>query len=435
MVFDDPLAHGYDGWYYVIQTESWAAGDPEFADHSVVFWVLAALSRPFGAVVGNKLAAGLGGALMAAGGVLAGWRWTHRLGGAAAFGLCLAASPLLLGVSAEYLKNAMGLALLPWILALLAGDRAWERLGALALLVLGLFVHKLSGVMGWVLAGGIVGTQLLGPRLRLPPWLLWAAGVGALVALGFGVLRAEDLQRILSLEGGRPRLQTLLAGRLRVGELAELALLALSPVVLAWRAWASEEARPIAVAGALLAVLCLAPGLPFGFDLTAWRLMLVGGVPVALMCMVLSASVPEVMLPLVVASLAGVVPEVVRANQGREPDYVAFAANLPLLQDADKVVAHRGICGQIMGQGGVHCENFQPPEPYAGWTRVVYGVPMRHLAPVAPDAVDLAGPYVRVPEAQWQAFVAGPGADWFLVRDPRNPYRPRPGFVYGSEDD
>jgi hypothetical protein len=338
-------------------------------------------------------------------------------------------------VSAEYLKNALGLAVLPWILALLAGDKAWERLGALGLLILGLFLHKLSGVMGWVLAAGVVGTQLLGPRLRLPRWLWIAGGLGAFAALAFGVLRAEDLQRVLSMQGGRPRLQTLLAGRLRVGELAELALLALSPVLLLWRAWVSPDERPVAVAGLMLSVLCLAPGLPFGFDLTSWRLMLVGGFPVALMCALLAGSLPEVMLPLILASLTAIVPGVVQANQSREPDYVSFAPNLPLLKDSEKVVAHRGICGQIMAQTGVHCENFQPPEPHQGWTRVVYGVSLRYLAEVAPDAVDLAGPYVLVPEPQWQAFVAGPGSDWFLVRDPRNPYRARPGFVYGSHDD
>ena len=435
VLFDDPLAHGYDGWYYVIQTESWAAGAPEFADSSLAFWLLSALSLPFGAILGNKIAALSGAAVMAAGGVLAGWRWTKSLPAAWVLGLWLAASPLLLGVSSEYLKNALGLALLPWILALLAGDKVWERLAALALLILGLSVHKLSGVMGWVLAAGVLGVQLLGPRLRVPRWLLILGVLGGLAALSFGVLRAEDLQRLLSLSGGRPRLQVLLGGRLRVGELAELGLLALSPAVLLWRAWVSERERPLAVAGLLLAVLCLAPGLPFGFDLTAWRLMLVGGLPVALMCTLLTASAPEVMVPIVVASLAGLVPEVVRANQGREPDYVSFAANLPLLQDSEKVVAHRGICGQIMAQTGVHCENFQPPEPHQGWTRVAYAVPMRHLSPVAPDAVDLVGPYVMVPEPQWQAFVAGPGADWFLVRDPRNPYQARPEFVYGSQSD
>ncbi|MFT5583486.1 MAG: hypothetical protein ACI9VR_001064 [Cognaticolwellia sp.] len=435
VLFDDPLAHGYDGWYYVIQTESWAAGAPEFSDYSLVFWLLSALSLSFGAIVGNKIAALFGAGLMAVGGVVAGWRWTQSLSAACVCGLWLAASPLLLGVSSEYLKNALGLVLLPWVLALLAGDKIWERLASLALLILGLFIHKLSGVMGWVLAAGVIGTQLLGPRIRLPRWLLIVGALGALGALGFGVLRAEDLQRVLSMGSGRPRIQTLLGGRLRVGELAELALLAVSPVVLLWRAWVSERERPLAVAGLLLAVLCLAPGLPFGFDLTAWRLMLVGGLPVALMCTLVAASAPEVMMPIVVALLAGLVPVVVQANQDREPDYVAFAANLPLLQDSEKVVAHRGICGQIMAQTGVHCENFQPPEPHQGWTRVVYAVPMRHLGPVAPDAVDLEGPYVMVPEPQWQAFVAGPGADWFLVRDPRNPYRARPEFVYGSQDD
>ena len=435
MLFDDPLAHGYDGWYYVIQAESWAAGAPEFADSSLVFWLLALFSLLFGAIVGNKIAALLGGFALAAGGVVAGWRWTRSLPAAWVLGLWLAASPLLLGVSSEYLKNTLGLALLPWILALLAGDKPWERVCALALLVLGLFIHKLSGVMGWVLAAGVVGTQLLGPKIRLPRWLWVAGGVGAAVALAFGVLRAEDLQRLVSTGGGQPRLQALLGGRLRVGELAELALLAIAPGVLLWRAWVSERERPLAIAAALLAVLCLAPGLPFGWDLSAWRLMLVGGIPVALMCSLLTASAPEVMLPIVVASLVGLVPVVVQANQAREPDYVAFAANLPLLESSQKVVAHRGICGQIMAQTGVHCENFQPPEPHQGWTRVVYGVPMRHLAAVAPDAVDLAGPYVMVPEPQWQAFVLGPGADWALARDPRNPYRARPDFVYGSQDD
>ncbi len=437
VLFDDALAHGYDGWYYVIQTESWAAGAPEFADNSLAFWLLAALSVPFGAILGNKLAALLGAFVMALGGVVAGWRWTRSVPAAWVCGLWLGASPLLLGVSSEYLKNALGLALLPWVLALLAGEKPWERVGALVLLVVGLFVHKLSGVMGWVLAAGIVGTQVLvpriGPRLKVPGWLLVLGGLGGMAALAFGVLRAEDLQRLLSMEGGRPRLQALLGGRIRVGELAELGLLAVAPGVLLWRAWASERERPLAIAGLLLAVLCLAPGLPFGWDLTAWRLMLVGGIPVALMCTLLSAAAPEVMVPIVLASLASLVPMVVQANQAREPDYLAFAANLPLLQDSEKVVAHRGICGQIMAQTGVHCENFQPPEPHQGWTRVVYGVSMRYLAPVAPDAVDLAGPYVMVPEPQWQAFVAGPGADWFLVSDPRNPYRARPDFVYGSQ--
>ena len=39
--------------------------------------------------------------------------------------------------------------------------------------------------------------------------------------------------------------------------------------------------------------------------------------------------------------------------------------------------------------------------------------------------------YPLVWEPHWQRFVAAEEDRFLLIRDPRNPFRPRPAFVYG----
>lgn len=434
VLFQTDLAYGYDGWYYVIQTESWAVGQPVFADRSLLFLLTAPLSLLSGAILGNKLVACGAAALMASGGALAGRRWLDPRAGWVV-GLCLAASPLLLGMSVEYLKNALGLALLPWVLALWAGAR-WERVLAGVLLLLGLFVHKLSGVMGLLMLPGL----LLGGA-RLPRWVWGLGALAGLAALSWGVLRPEDLQRLTGTQDGIPRFPALLGERLGGPEQLELTLMHLLPPGLLAILRTSEDrlpARALALALLPLSLLCLAPGLPFGWDLTAWRLMLVGGLPLAFGVGLLSANWPLSAGVLSAITLVGggltaaALPE-------RAPDYEAFAPALARIQaraqPGDRVVAHRGICGQIQAQTGIVCENFKPQDPQGGWLRVAYGVRAQELQAVDPTAEHLVGPYVLLSEAGWQAWVVGPGVDRALARHPRNPYRPRPDFVYGPPPD
>lgn len=445
LLFDDPWAHGYDGWYYVLQVRSLQAGTPLFADQSLVFKLLVLLAQATGdPIVGNKLAAaGFAGVTAAAGSVL-GRRWLGSWTGALALGMWWAVSPLHLGVSAEFLKNAAGLAVLAVLLSVLPRAVTHRRAVAAAVLLglLGLVVHKLTAMMGLVAGLGVWLAHGLSGR-RPPRWL-WGAVLIAVLAVGsVGLLRMADLQRFwMSNVGTMSRWSAFWSTRLTGFERVELAAGLVAPAVLAVGAWRRPEQRAVAVSLLGLSLIALAPGLPFGWDELSWRLMLMGFVGVgAALAMVVSA-LPRTavgVLGVALALVLAVMPSQLAALQSRGPDYRVWAEVAPTLQAAvppdHRVVSHRGVCGFIWAEMGRHCENFQPPPPHAEWWRVVYGFGPQHFAshrqPDEPEAVTLMAGYTLVWEPHWQRFVAAEEDRFLLIRDPRNPFRPRPEFVYG----
>lgn len=435
LLLDDPLAHGYDGWYYVLQTRSILGGEALFTDRSVVFWLLAALGELTGdVIVGNKLAACLFGGLTALGGALAGWRWTGSLAGGIACGVWWATSPLHLGISAEFLKNSGGVAVLALLIAALAGRSRRSMIAAVGLALLGPLVHKLTGVLGLLLLAGRLLATRTSPRL-----LLAAAGLGALVVLSVGLLRPADLARLLGSEDGAARTMLLHTGRLIAAEKAELLAVHLAPLLLLGLLIRRAELRALGLAVLPLAVLTLAPGLPLGWDETAWRLLLMGFVPVGLVAAALTAGRPAASAAVVLAGLIGL-PSAVDAQRNRSPDYSALLVMIPAIQaqvpGGDRLIAHRGLCGFLWAESGILCENFQPQgTDLSGYWRVAYGFSAERLSGGKTPPVPLLPGYVLLHEPDWQDFASGAGARFSLTHNPRNPHEPRPGFVYGPGDE
>ena len=237
LLWDDPFAPGYDGWYYVLQVRSLLSGAPLFADRSLVFAVLAVCGAVLDdVVVGNKVAACLFAAVGAAGAAVGAWRWTASRSAALVAGMWWALAPGHLAVSLEFLKNEGGLAILGLLLAVLPGlarpgsatlrmDAMWTVL----LVLVGALTHKLTGVLGLLLAAGVGLTTVL-PRLRWRSkhWVVIGVVAGVLLVLvgGLGVLRGVDLQRFLAPQPGEgARLDLLLSSR-RIHGVHRVALLA-----------------------------------------------------------------------------------------------------------------------------------------------------------------------------------------------------------------
>lgn len=427
LLLHTPLAHGYDGWYYVLQVRSMLSGEALFGDRSLVFLLLVGLTRLCGdAVLASKLAASLFGGLTALGGGLTGWRWTGSRAGGLACGAWWALSPLHLGVTAEYLKNAGGVAVLALLIAALAGSGRRSMIAAVGLALLGPLVHKLTGVLGLLLLIGRLAADRLPPRL-----ILAAAGLGAIAVLSVGLLRPEDLTRLTGGTEGAPRWMLAQTARLVGAEKLELVAAHLAPALLAGGLWRRADLRALGLPVLGLSLVVLAPGLPLGFDLTAWRLLLMGFLPLGLLAALAGARRPLAAASVLLLGLL-TLPATVPAQRDRSPDYPALSAMLPIIADhvppEDRLVAHRGLCGFLWAEGGRVCENFQPIEDdLSGWWRVAYGFSASRLGPTA---IPLTPGYVLLPEPDWQAFVAGDGARFSLTRDARNPHEPRPGFVY-----
>jgi hypothetical protein len=426
LLLRDDTASGYDAWYYVLQVRSIGAGSPLFDDPSALFGLLVLLTRWTGdAVLSQELAAAGFAALTAGLAAVAG----GRLGGApgaAVAGVAVVVSTGHFALSAEYLKNAAGAAPLMAALALLPGGPSLPRWGgALVCAALALALHKLCGALALV---ALAGAMVAGAARA------WALPIGALavaMAAGAGAMRGVDWAR-WGAEAGVGRAERLGSSSLTPAELAEVALAHGAVLVAPW-AWARGADRPTVGALAALALACAAPGLPFSFEATSWRLLTMAFVAMSLLA---AASRPSTWFAgLAVVVGLSVLPSTMAAHARRTPDYASWRAVLPTLRAAlpsgARLVAHRGVCGFLWAEGGLHCENFAPVGDLQGWYRVVFGVEAAALArhgqvwPLRPG-------YALVHEPTWRAFVAAE-PERRMTRDPRNPFEPRPAFVYGPK--
>ena len=445
VLWDDPFAHGYDGYYYVLQVRSVLAGDPLFADRSLVFLGLAGLSTLLGSVVvANKVAACLFGAITAVAGAVAAWRWTDSRAAALTTGLVWALSSLHLDLSSEFLKNAAGLAALAVVLALLprSEDRRGGWILVLAAVLLSASLHKLTGVFSMALAGlyyAQIGWAWTEVSRKTLIGAAFAAVCASLVA-SLGVLRAVDFSRFL--EGASrsgDRLAPFTDGRLGLGEQVGLLLVYAAPVVLGVlllsRRFASY--RRLGLPLLLIAVVCTAPGLPMGYELTAWRLQLMGFLVVGL-TLGLLATQSRAVLPLVLVLALALLPDTLQRCQDREPDYVAWSAVLPVIErhvaPGERLVAHRGLCGFVWAETGRVCQNFEPSGDPENWWRITFGFGVHQLEPYGP-ATRLLPTYALVREPIYRRFRADHVQEYFLLTSPRNPYELRPDFVYGPGEE
>ena len=442
LLLDDPWAHGYDGWYYVLQVRALLDGAPLFADRSLVFAPLTALAALTGdAILGNKLAAIGFAAITAAAGAVAGWRWSGSRTAAAAAGMWWALSPLHLSLTAEFLKNSAGMAVLALLLAALPRCERHRRTLAvvMGLALLGPLVHKLTGVLGLLAAGGYATAQVTRGH-TIPRWLWITAGVGVAAVMAAGLLRPADLARLLGSDGGTTtRIAAFWSRRLIFPERIALVAIHLAPLAVAVLAWRPRH-RPLALTLLPLSIAALGPGLSFGWDGLAWRLMLMGFVAAGIAYSVIA---PRVTAAIVVVVGVGQAPVLVSALQARSPDYVAWATAIPVIQGTipagDRVIAHRGLCGFVWAEADIICENFQPPTPHERWWRIAYGFGPHRFEPYVQDGepapVSARPGYTIVWEPHWQQFLDAEGETFLLARDPRNPFRVRPTFVYGPGEE
>jgi len=424
----DTTASGFDAWYYVLQVRSLQEGQDRFGDDSWAFPVLRAAAWLTGdVVVGNELVAGLAAMAVTAALALAG----GRLGGASGAlvsGAVAASATGHLALTAEFLKNAIGvvpLAAVAWLLARRPGPAAWA--GAVGLAVLASGVHKLAGVMCWAMVLGVAATTVGQRHVGRGVGVGVVVVAGGAVALLWGVVGVADLDRSWQLAGLGDRARGL--ARLPAVEAAEMVAVAIVPVLAAW-AYRRGLPAPQALTVAALGVVCTAPGLPFGFDGVAWRLMVMGFVPLAWVLAALRPG-PGVALALALGAV-GVGAANVASHRQRGPDYAAWGDMLPIVQATvgvdERLVAHRGLCGFLWAQGERPCENFEPAGDLSGVWRVTYGFSEQALAPYGPS-VPLRRGYRLIREPAWQAFRAEQGQRFPLAFDPRNPYRPPPAYV------
>jgi len=425
-------AHGFDGWYYVLQVRSLLAGEPLFADDSWAFAPMVVAGWALGDVVlGNAVVA-----IVAAGlttllaGIAAG-----RLGGpwAGAVGAWLAASSTgHLSLSAEFLKNGVGAVPLLALVAWLAGPPR-PGLGRLAggLLLVGLaaVTHKLCGVLALaVLVAWVVGGRLDGGGRRDALAVATVLGMGTLLVLA-GTLRTVDLLRGVEAvpldRWARIRLSSLgVPGRL------EVMALHVAPLAVPW-VWRRGAGWGLVAAG--LVVAGCGPGLPFDFESVAWRLMCMGFVGLVVLAGLLRPPRWVAMGACGVLALGAL--DTLTRQAARTPDYPAFRPLLETVREhvppGGLLVAHRGMCGFLWAEGGRRCENFEPSSEGPEVWRVAYGIDPVRIEPFGP-VVALRPGYVLVPESVWRRFRSrqAPGS---VVWGLRNPSEPRPAWVYGPQ--
>ncbi|MEC7987458.1 MAG: hypothetical protein VX278_19975 [Myxococcota bacterium] len=419
-------APGLDGGYYVLQVQSLMQGERIFQDNSLLFPVLVWMGHLTGDVVlGNELAAALFYGVSVFFFSAAAMQMTERRGAGIVTGLYVWFSPAMLSLSSEFLKNQMGMALWSVVWWGLSHRRWWVVFGALGLTV---FVHKLMAAVG-ILTVLLYGFARWNGQHR--KYVLWLGILVSIVVL-MGVLSSEDLKRFLvgmeTPTGRIKRLMVLFSWDLWWFEFVWFHAMPWIALAVLWRSSWKWVLPP------LLLCFC-AWGLPLRSDELAWRfLLLCAPVTGLLLSMVSRYWISGAILLILIATYP---INVAHINNGK-PDYEAWRSHIPTLQaniaSSQRVVAHRGVCGYISAYGGIHCENFDPQEDIDLWWRVVYGLGARQINPYVQSGEEVVIPLVRgyslVQERVYRRFREENKNRYSLLRHPRNPYRPRPGYVY-----
>jgi hypothetical protein len=174
-----PYPVGVDGYFYPIEVRSLLEhGALAYPASPLTFWWMAPFALITDPIVGAKLGAAIGCALIGVPAYLAGKRLA---GGCAAAGLVACALAVTSADSAylsfEFVKQGIGLTVMLATVAAIAGDRRWAAIacGAVATLL----AHKLAFVLLVILGGPMLVVRV---RARLFGRRLLYALVGAVVA-------------------------------------------------------------------------------------------------------------------------------------------------------------------------------------------------------------------------------------------------------------
>lgn len=292
-----PFPIGIDGYFYPVQLRSLLAhGHLAYPASPLAFWFMAPFAAVTDPIVGAKLGAALGGALVALPAYALGERLAKGAGLASAAVMAFSAGSTFLTI--EYVKNGIGITVALtalWLLlrALEAPSRRRWIIAGLAI-VAALLAHKMAAAL--VIAVGVptAARKLRGRRL-IYATLATVAGLFALLGIGLFAPRilisAEDTQLLADLFTTHPSFDALSDRIALRGEpLVALVVGAVAIGTLIYR-------RDRNVLPWSIAILGIAIGFPF-LDVTdpqglAFRLRLVAFVPIGLGIVVILAAVPR----------------------------------------------------------------------------------------------------------------------------------------------
>jgi hypothetical protein len=320
-----PFPTGIDGYFYPVQLRSLLAhGHLVYPASPLAFWFMAPFAALTDPIVGAKLGAALGGALIA----LPAYAIGARLGRGWGAGLLAAALATFSAgstyLTVEYVKNGIGLtvALAALWLALRAIDRPTRRriLVAIAGVIAAILAHKMAAAI--VVAIGVPAAfsaaiargKLRGRRL-IYAMLGGIAALLALLILGLvaprRLLSTDDLRLLQGLftdspDWSMPAFSVPHYGLDMGHEALTGAILAIgAAVAIAWR---GHPSRTVAWAFVALALLIAIPYLavddPQGL---AFRLRLVAFIPRAMCAAIICGAIPFAHRELTYAMLAGVI--------------------------------------------------------------------------------------------------------------------------------
>jgi len=296
LLFADPYPVGIDGYFYAVQLRSLVeSGQLYYSGSPVVYWLMAPFALVSDPIVGTKLAAAAGGALLA----LPVYFLGRRLSNDRAIGLLAAtlavASSQSLYLSAEFIKNGIGLTMMATFLCALYWmlDRPSRlRIGVAAgLFTLTLLSHKMAGALAFMWSAPMLYIRASAKqRIAL---IVSAAliGVGALALLGNPLRTTADLSL--------PVLDTRWGAPLRFGnEMVIAAVLAMACVVLCIRPIAATKRRALIIGPAVFVLLVACPWLDIADEQgVGFRLRVVAFLPLALLAAWLAGHATRLLSP------------------------------------------------------------------------------------------------------------------------------------------
>lgn len=435
LLLGEPYPLGIDGYYYAVQLRALLdTGGLYYSASPVAFWLMAPFAVFAGPIVGAKLAAATAGALLAVPVYFLG----RRLSSDRAIGLLAAtlavASSQSLYLSAEFIKNSIGLTVLATFLCALHWmlDRPSRvRIATVAALFVGTALsHKLAGALAIMWATPILYARASNTQRRV-----MLAGGTVIVGLAVALLDANPLRSRINLslpalDSGTPAL--------RFGnETAIAAVLAIVCVALWLRAF-----RPrAAIVGPVVFVLLVAvPWLDVGDTQgLGFRLRIVTFLPLALIVAWLAGHVtawvaPSVRASFVIAFAAGWIMSrpvgevregIVHTHPAMQLAVRAIAERVP--EDGVVIVPARQTMFMVTWYTKLPARlRPEPVPPHRRWRLLPFGLiqsskPLQralrrsrtrapsHIAPAMGLHPGNINGLVLVPEATWQ---------WMLARLP-----------------